>query len=195
MTIYKVNEIFESLQGEGFFTGTAAVFLRFSGCNMCCDFCDTRHEEFAEMSAADIMRFLLSFKARHLVVTGGEPALQIDTPLINILHDEGFFIQIETNGSLTLPEGIDWVTCSPKSPSKGEFPKLALQKADELKLVYEGQDVEAVASQILARHYFLQPCSSDRFPKGSNTDETIDYILDHPWWRLSLQTHKLINIP
>lgn len=190
---YRINEIFYSLQGEGYFTGTPAVFLRFSGCNLKCGFCDTRHEEFTLMSPADIVERVKSYPSRHIVITGGEPSLQLDTMLIDMLHDEGFFIQIETNGTRRLPEGIDWVTCSPKGNAIGEC-EVKLRTIDELKVVYEGQDVEALANTLPAMHYFLQPCSSPRYEGGSNTADTVAYILAHPHWRLSLQTHKLIDI-
>lgn len=191
---YRINEIFYSLQGEGYFTGTPAVFLRFSGCNLKCSFCDTRHDEYVEMTPKEVMEKLRQYPARHIVITGGEPSLQLDQFLVDLLHDEGYFIQIETNGTHPLPEGIDWVTCSPKSGTNGEA-EVRIRYVDELKVVYEGQDVELIANAIPAMHYFLQPCSSPRYEGGSNTPETVEYILRHPHWRLSLQTHKLIDIP
>lgn len=190
---YRINEIFYSLQGEGYFTGTPAVFLRMSGCNLKCSFCDTDHEDYTEMSPVQIAEALRAYPARHVVITGGEPSLQLDQMLVDLLHDEGWFIQIETNGTNQLPEEIDWVTCSPKPGPTGEI-SVRLRHIDELKVVYEGQDVESIANSIPAMHYFLQPCSSQRYPGGSNTPETVAYILTHPHWRLSLQTHKLIDI-
>lgn len=180
--MYKVNEIFYSLQGEGYYTGTPAVFLRFSGCNRRCAFCDTDFAAFRELSASDIVAEVAAFPARHIVVTGGEPLLQLDDTLVRALKGAGFYIQVETNGSLPAPTGVDWVTCSPKSAPWG------IDRIDELKVVYEGQDVERIASLLPAPRHFLQPCS------GLNTAEVIDYILAHPHWRLSLQTHKLIDI-
>lgn len=190
---YRINEIFYSLQGEGYFTGTPAVFLRMSGCNLKCPFCDTDHEDYTEMSPVQIAEALRAYPARHVVITGGEPSLQLDQMLVDLLHDEGWFIQIETNGTNRLPEEIDWVTCSPKPGPTGEI-TVRLRHIDELKVVYEGQDVEAIAGSIPAMHYFLQPCSSQCYPGGSNTADTVAYILAHPHWRLSLQTHKLIDI-
>lgn len=190
---YRINEIFYSLQGEGYFTGTPAVFLRMSGCNLKCSFCDTDHEDYTEMSPVQIAEALRAYPARHVVITGGEPSLQLDQMLVDLLHDEGWFIQIETNGTNQLPEEIDWVTCSPKPGPTGEI-TVRLRHIDELKVVYEGQDVESIANSIPAMHYFLQPCSSQRYPGGSNTADTVAYILTHPHWRLSLQTHKLIDI-
>lgn len=179
---YKVNEIFYSLQGEGFYTGTPAVFLRLSGCNRRCPFCDTDHSAFTEMTAEEIVDAVDAFPSRHLVVTGGEPALQLDSDLLRVLKSRRFYIQIETNGSLPVPPEVDWVTCSPKdAPWK-------INRIDELKIVYQGQDVEETARLLPATHHFLQPCS------GQNIAETVEYILRNPRWRLSLQTHKLIDI-
>lgn len=178
----KVNEIFYSLQGEGVYTGTPAVFVRLSGCNRCCAFCDTDFSAFEEMSEEEIVEAAAAYPARHLVLTGGEPALQITAEFVGKLKAAGFFVQIETNGSLPVPENIDWVTCSPKAPS------WAIRRVDELKLVYQGQDVEAIARRFRAKVQCLQPCSCQ------NTAETIAYILQHPQWRLSLQTHKMLDI-
>lgn len=179
---YKVNEIFYSLQGEGYFTGTAAVFLRFSGCNRHCDFCDTAHQSGRDMDADEIVAAVSAYASHHLVITGGEPTLQLDSDLLRKLKLAGFFVQIETNGSLPVPPEVDWVTCSPKDAPWG------IDRIDELKIVYQGQDVEAVAALLPAPRLYLQPCS------GLNIAETVAYILAHPRWRLSLQTHKLIDI-
>ncbi|MDE6497214.1 MAG: 7-carboxy-7-deazaguanine synthase QueE [Muribaculaceae bacterium] len=180
--MYSVNEIFYSLQGEGYYTGTPAVFLRFSGCNRSCPFCDTGFASHTLMSAADIVAAVSAFPARHLVATGGEPLLQLDAELVRALKGAGFYIQVETNGSLPAPTGVDWVTCSPKDAPWG------IDRIDELKVVYQGQDVEQLAAMLPAPRHYLQPCS------GLNTAETVAYILSHPRWRLSLQTHKLIDI-
>lgn len=182
MKKYKVNEIFYSLQGEGFYTGTAAVFLRFSGCNRKCSFCDTDHFGGTEMTAGEIVDRISTYPSRHLVVTGGEPLLQLDSDLLRTIKARGFYVQIETNGTLPAPPEVDWVTCSPKDAPWG------IDRIDELKVVYQGQDVEEIASLLPAPRLFLQPCS------GLNVRETVAYIMEHPRWRLSLQTHKLIDI-
>ncbi|WP_270712535.1 7-carboxy-7-deazaguanine synthase QueE [Phocaeicola coprophilus] len=179
----KINEIFYSLQGEGYHAGTPAVFVRFSGCNLKCDFCDTRHEEGTEMENGEIVKAVEQYPCRMVILTGGEPGLWIDSALVDALHASGRYVCIETNGTCLLPENIDWVTCSPKQGTS-----LKVAHVDEVKVVYLGQDVSAYLD-IPARHYFLQPCSCQ------NTDEVIAYIKQHPVWRLSLQTHKLINIP
>ncbi len=179
---YRVNEIFYSLQGEGFYTGTPAVFLRFSGCNRTCQFCDTDHFGGRDMTAGDIVSEISRFPSRHLVITGGEPALQLDSDLMRSIKAERFYVQIETNGSLPVPVEVDWVTCSPKEAPWG------IDRIDELKIVYQNQDVEEIAAILPATHHFLQPMS------GLNVAETVAYSLAHPRWRLSLQTHKLIDI-
>ena len=185
----KVNEIFYSLQGEGFYTGTPAVFLRLSRCNLRCGFCDTDHFDGTEMAEGEVLERVLRFPSRHIVITGGEPSLQLTDSLVEILHNAGFFIQVETNGTNPLPEDVDWVTCSPKAHAP-----VRLRRIDELKVVYTGQDVEEIANNYAAMHYFLQPCASPQYEGGSNTAATVAYILDNPHWRLSLQTHKLIHI-
>lgn len=182
MKKYKVNEIFYSLQGEGCHTGTPAIFVRLSGCNFACPFCDTDHAAGLLMSADEILSEVAKHPASHVVITGGEPAMQIDDALIAALKDKGYYIQIETNGSLPLPDGIDWVTCSPKDKP------WRIGHVDELKIVYQGQDVEEIAAHFSPSVFCLQPCS------GENIPETVAYILEHPRWRLSLQTHKFINI-
>lgn len=180
--IYRVNEIFYSLQGEGYHTGTPAVFLRFSGCNLRCPFCDTDFSYSEPMTLPRIMEAVTAFPARHIVLTGGEPLLQADHHLLSALKEAGFYIQTETNGTVPAPDLIDWVTCSPK------LPESKAGRADELKIVFQGQDVESIASGFSTENLFLQPCS------GENIKETMDYILAHPHWRLSLQTHKILDI-
>ena len=197
----RVNETFLSLQGEGYFTGTPAFFLRLSGCNLHCSFCDTHHQSFTEMSEEEIVKEASRHKPRHIVITGGEPALQLTKSLVDKLHEAGFFIQVETNGTLPLPEGIDWVTCSPKqtlsnSPLKGEDIKI-----DELKVLFMGDDSdpEVIISPLLGEgsgvRLFLQPLDTGNEERNRIIlRDTIAYILEHPKWRLSLQTHKLLGI-
>lgn len=178
----KINEIFYSLQGEGFWSGTPIIFIRFSGCNLRCDFCDTEHYSHTEMSDAEIIDRIKTFPARRVCLTGGEPSLQIDRFFIDLLHSHGYIIHIETNGTHAIPDGIDWITVSPKTS------RIALDRADELKIVFTGQDVDSWL-HFDANHRYLQPCSC------RNTPEVIQYILAHPEWSLSLQTHKYIDIP
>ena len=193
----KVNETFLTLQGEGHFTGTPAFFLRFSGCNLQCPFCDTQHKSFTEMSEEEIVREACRHEVRHIVITGGEPALQLTQSLVDKLHEAGFFIQVETNGTLPLPDGIDWVTCSPKTDLLPTSPSVGRRlRIDELKLLYHGSDTDlSIAEQIQAKEYRLQPLDTgDEVRNRLILHDTIAYVLQHPKWSLSLQTHKMIGI-
>ncbi len=182
---YRINEIFYSLQGEGYHTGTPAVFIRFSGCNLRCRWCDTNFSEYTLMTKDEIVVACRKLQENcMLLLTGGEPALHADEALTEALREAGYSkIAIETNGTKPLPKGIDWVTCSPK-----EGTRVVLREADELKIVYTGQDVEKWRERISAKYNFLQPCSL------KNTKRIVRYILKHPWWSLSLQTQKYIGM-
>lgn len=185
-----VNEIFYSLQGEGHFSGVPAVFIRLSGCNLRCPFCDTDHTSGTPMTPAQIADSAAAYPARHAVITGGEPGLQLNDELIDALHARGFYIQTETNGTVALPEGIDWITCSPKSA------EINLRRADEIKILFNGEKtICEVPSHLHPRVLSLQPldCGDANLNK-SITAAAIEYIKAHPQWRLSLQTHKLLGI-
>ena len=197
----KVNETFLSLQGEGYFTGTPAFFLRFSGCNLQCSFCDTNHQSYREMSEDEIVAEASRHEPRHIVVTGGEPALQLTQTLVDKLHEAGFFIQVETNGTMPLPDGIDWVTCSPKKAPLQTSPRGGRLHIDELKVLYKGigDDPERFISPLLGEgtgvRLYLQPLDTgDEIHNRIIIRDTIAYILQHPKWSLSLQTHKLLGI-
>lgn len=211
---YQVKEIFYTLQGEGAQVGRPAVFCRFAGCNLwtgrepdragaVCSFCDTdfvgmdgpgggRFPTADSLAAAIVRRWPLgsALSARPFVVcTGGEPLLQMDAALIAAFHEAGLEIAVETNGTRLPPPGLDWICVSPKAGAD-----LVLQCGDELKLVYPqpGAEPEKYAD-LDFRHFFLQPMDGpDREP---NTRLAIQYCLDHPRWRLSLQTHKILGIP
>ena len=203
----RVNETFVSLQGEGYFTGTPAFFLRLSGCNLKCPFCDTQHQTYREMTEDEILVEAVHSGMRHIVITGGEPALQLTQSLVDSLHRAGLFIQVETNGTLPLPEGIDWVTVSPKGQTlsnsllKGEDIKI-----DELKILYLGKDTdhESILKSLLlggrfggglGPRLYLQPLDTgDAERNRIILRGAIDYVMQHPQWSLSLQTHKLLGI-
>lgn len=212
MRAYSVNEIFYTLQGEGANAGTPAVFLRFAGCNLwsgrekdraraVCRFCDTdfvgtggagggkyRGAE-ALASAVEATWPGRARICRFVVCTGGEPLLQLDAPLVEALHDKGFRVAIETNGTLAAPAGVDWTCVSPKAGTT-----LVQGCGDELKLVYPqpGAEPERYAD-LEFEHFFLQPMDGPR--RAENTRRAADYCTRHPNWRLSLQVHKLIGIP
>lgn len=194
--MYPINEIFCSLQGEGEKTGTVSVFIRMSGCNLRCAFCDTDHQSHTMMSAPEIVEQVMRYPGAPLIVlTGGEPALHVDTALIQALKLTGKTIAIETNGTLPLPDGIDWVTLSPKTAFQGgEALPCIITSCDELKVVYTGQNLNQY-DHIKAQQRFLQPCYVDD-PKQRllGLQATIKAVLDNQNWRLSLQTHKLLGI-
>ncbi len=216
--MYRVNEIFYTLQGEGAHSGIPSVFVRLSGCNLRCPWCDTEFADYREMSADEVVAEVCSLydlqnpRRKMVVLTGGEPSLQVDKPLVDALHAAGFYICIETNGTHPLPEGIDWITCSPKETSlqhsavSGQAP-LALKRVNEVKVVFTGTyDPEVWRSQLEAEHWMLQPLrftgewlidhAVDEWEddRNDNLDDTVRYILAHPFWRLSVQLHKIVGL-
>lgn len=209
---YLIKEIFYTLQGEGFNTGSPAVFCRFSGCNLwtghekhrsiaVCQFCDTdfvgtdgpgggHFKTAADLVTAVAETWAPSSSEHRLVVcTGGEPLLQLDAELVDALHEAGFRIAIETNGTCEPPPGIDWICMSPKAGAE-----LVLRSGDELKLVVPQEGlVPADLESLDFTHFFLQPMDGPEREK--NTALAVEYCLEHPRWRLSLQTHKFLGIP
>ena len=196
-----MKEIFETLQGEGFHALRPAIFLRFAGCNLwsgreadrasaICRFCDTDFVGGDRYTTADeLARAVADAGApRFVVVTGGEPLLQLDEPLVKALHEQGFEIAIETNGTLLPPEGIDWVCVSPKAEAE-----LKLRRGDELKLVYPQDGGDPAQYEGLSfEHFFLQPL--DGPDRERNTALVMEYCAAHPRWKPSLQVHKMLGI-
>jgi len=208
---YAVKEIYYTLQGEGMQAGRAAIFCRFAGCNLwtgreqdrasaICQFCDT---DFVGTDGPGGGKFsspdLLADAAnalwpggagqRYIVCTGGEPALQLDLPLVTALHARGFEVAIETNGTTALAPGIDWICMSPKAGTT-----IVVTSGSELKLVYPQPDAMPERFEELGfTHFLLQPM--DGPDREHNTQVALQYCLAHPRWRLSLQTHKLLGIP
>ncbi len=190
---YRVNDIFYSLQGEGHNTGRAAVFVRFSGCNLKCTFCDTDFSKFESLTAGEITRRMTGFAPKSeakpmVVLTGGEPTLQVDSALIDAIHDAGFsLVAMESNGSNEPPENLDWLTVSPKE-------RVSVKHCNELKVLFNGKD-EPCKYGVKADFYYLQPldCGIEE-ENALIMKDCVDYITKHPQWRLSLQTHKLIGI-
>lgn len=209
---YSIKEIFYTLQGEGAQAGRAAVFCRFSGCNLWsgreadratakCRFCDTnfvgvdglgggKFESAADVAEAVEQKWPENTpKSKRLVVcTGGEPLLQLDTSLIAALHLRHFEVAVETNGTVKAPMGVDWLCMSPKAGTK-----LEQRSGDELKLVYPQVGVSPADFEPLCfRNFFLQPMDGPNL--AANTELAVRYCLEHPHWRLSLQTHKIVGI-
>lgn len=211
---YAVKEIYYTLQGEGANTGRAAVFLRFAGCNLwsgreadraeaLCGFCDTdfvgtdgpgggRFATAADLASAVAATWLGDRTARgrpFVVCTGGEPLLQLDEPLIAAMHNGGFEVAVETNGTRAVPAGIDWICVSPKAGAE-----LIVRSGDELKLVFPQEGAEPERYVRLAfRKFFLQPMDGPE--RVANTALAVRYCMAHPQWRLSVQTHKALGIP
>jgi len=200
---YRVNSIFYSLQGEGYNTGRAAVFIRFAGCNLRCPFCDTDFDSFREYTAEAIIEAIATCESHFVVLTGGEPTLQVDEAFVDLLHSHGYEVAMESNGTRPAPRNLDWLTISPKSAEKSEMNcEKWLRKPDELKIIFDEQtDPEAILSALYAQfpspapHLFLQPCDTGDADRNRRiTAACTEYIKHHPEWRLSLQTHKLIGI-
>lgn len=207
---YAVKEVFKTLQGEGAQMGRAAVFCRFAGCNLwsgreidrrnaACSFCDTdfvgidgtgggRFADAGTLAAAIEAEWGDGHANRYVVLTGGEPLLQVDQSLVDALHGRGFEVGIETNGTQAAPAGLDWVCVSPKADTE-----LVLRTGDELKLVYPQAKVAPEHFEHLAfDHFFLQPMDSPQ--AATNLEAAIAYCTNNPRWRLSLQSHKMIGI-
>ena len=196
--MYRINEIFHSLQGEGYHSGTPAVFVRFSGCNLRCLFCDTQHQTGTMMSTQEIVNEINKYPMAPLVVlTGGEPSLFIDQAFVAELKQQtGKRIAIETNGTRILPNDLDWVTLSPKSAFEGgDLEPCVLKTCDELKVVYYGQDLEQY-NDIETEHRFLQPCFvEDEEQWKAKMQICVEGVKTHLGWKLSLQIHRFLNIP
>jgi len=191
--VYKINEIFYSLQGEGAHAGTPAIFIRFAGCNLACPWCDTNYHHGIQMEAEEIVDKCLElipesdFAEKMMVVlTGGEPSLQADHKLLRELHQADFYVTIETNGTHAIPDDMDWITLSPKEGST-----LVLDHADEVKVVYTGVSPEHWREMIVCHNWFLQPLDNGT---STNTEDTVKYILNHPDWQLSMQLHKILGL-
>lgn len=196
----RINNIFYSLQGEGRNTGRAAVFVRFAGCNMHCDFCDTDFSRFTEMTAADVVNTIADYPCRFVVLTGGEPTLQVDEAFVDILHSHGYEVAMESNGSMPAPRNIDWLTVSPKEwwKTEGEWWMENIDRINELKVVFDEDTPSRLSTlhlQPSTLHRYLQPCDTGDAQRNADiTQRCVEYIKQHPEWRLSLQTHKYINI-
>ena len=209
---YSVKEIFYTLQGEGAHAGRPAVFCRFAGCNLwtgresdrasaVCQFCDTDFvgtdgEMGGKFATADQLVDVVDSlwqtdypASKFVVLTGGEPLLQLDAALIDALHARGFVIALETNGTLPVPPGVDWICVSPKMGST-----LVQRSGNELKVVVPqlGQDLHRY-EELAFEHFYLQPMDSPT--AAQNTQRAIDHCKRHPKWKLSVQTHKILQIP
>ena len=231
----RINDIFYSLQGEGYNTGRAAVFVRFAGCNLRCPFCDTEFDTYREMTDDEILTEISRYEVRGtryentmeadssigsnlaprtsylasrkplVVLTGGEPTLQVDEAFVDLLHQHGFEVAMESNGTRPAPQNLDWLTVSPKirgtryEVRDTRYEERGERLPDELKVVFdENTDPEAYLvpriSHLVPRHLYLQPCDTGDAERNARIiNRCVEYIKEHPHWRLSLQTHKLVG--
>ena len=211
---YAIKEIYYTLQGEGYMTGRPSVFLRFAGCNLwsgherdrsnaVCQFCDTDFvgmdgvgggrfgtpEELAAKVGALWPKTDSPYARPYVVCTGGEPLLQMDNDLVQALQIQGFQVAVETNGTLLPPKGISWICVSPKAGAP-----VVLQSGNELKLVFPQPNAMPKEFEMLDfKYFYLQPMDGPEL--AANTQEALKYCMKYPQWRLSIQTHKLLNIP
>ena len=200
--LLRIAEIFYSLQGEGFHAGTPAVFVRGAGCNLACAFCDTDFSMKARRAPGDILEEISKYPARFVVLTGGEPTIQAEgfRALTALLHENGYTVTMETNGTSGDTLGVDWVTVSPKLSQGGQW---VLRTGDELKLVYEGQDLSFFEESDFS-HYFLQPkeIRSGQFGAGERDEaatrmewaRATEAAMARPRWKLSFQLHKVLGL-
>jgi organic radical activating enzyme len=189
---YKINEIFYSIQGEGANVGLPAIFIRFANCNLECSFCDTEFLTYTEMTKEEIQQECYKYETSFIILTGGEPCLQIDEALLEVLKGSLFQIYLETNGTIDISEidyYFNWITVSPKIDSE-----IKINRVNEVKVVYEGDKTDSFLGELRRRFksktnlFYLQPCSM------KNIKETIQKVKENPEWRLSIQIQKLIDI-
>lgn len=195
---YPIVEIFYSVQGEGYHTGVPSIFIRFGGCNLACEWCDTSFDEWENLTMRQIIREMAPWDCNRIVLTGGEPALQDLSAISSILRPMGYELAIETNGTIEIPEDVvDWICVSPKDQLYSSV-KIRQQIGDELKVVWVGQTLDMYDELIGGfKHHFLQPCyDENKGPEwnGKNFLSTFEMVRNNPGWNLSLQTHKWMGV-
>lgn len=192
----RVNEIFYSIQGEGAHSGEAAIFLRLSGCNLRCHFCDTEHQPYHDLTEEEIASEIAKYPAHLVVITGGEPTLQLTRSLVDKIHDLGKMVAIETNGTREVPSNVDWVTVSPKAPFVGEIGKPIIKTAQEVKIVLDDlHTYDDPTFGIVAARYFVQPCDTgDEQRNREIIEHCVNFVKANPKWKLSLQTQKILRV-
>ena len=189
----KINEIFYSIQGEGHFSGTPAVFIRFAGCNLKCPFCDTQHQQGREMSENEIIKEVSQYPAELCVLTGGEPTLQVTKSFIDKLHNVGLCVAIETNGTHEIPKNIDWVTLSPKSSYVARA-EVKIKRANEIKFVVDETHLPETYD-VVTQNLYIQPCDTGEPVRNRKINEIcINYVKQHPQWKISLQMQKILQV-
>lgn len=189
----RVNEIFYSLQGEGGRTGEPSIFIRLSKCNLSCSFCDTEYETGIKMSIEEVLNHIEQFSCKWIIWTGGEPTLQLTDEVISIFKEKGYKQAIETNGTRRVPNGLDYITCSPKQ--EFHIIKNLIPEVDELRFpISVGDALPDINILPKANKYYLSPIFDDKKIIPENVEYCIDLTMKNPPWALSIQMHKLIGI-
>tara|TARA_B100001750_G_C15512048_1_gene604350 strand:+ start:1644 stop:2342 length:699 start_codon:yes stop_codon:yes gene_type:complete len=195
---FPIVEMFYSIQGEGFHSGVPSIFIRFGGCNLACEWCDTKFDEWENITLREMIDKMQSWDCNRIILTGGEPALQDLQTLSSVLRPLGYYLSIETNGTIEIGEDlVDWICVSPKDQMYSSV-KVRQRLGDELKVVWVGQDLSMYDDLKKGfRYHFIQPCydeSKDIEWNGNNFCETYDLVKANPDWSLSLQTHKWMGV-
>lgn len=200
-TEYRIVEIFETLQGEGFNTGMPSIFIRFGKCNLACPWCDTNYNQFETKTLAEIMAVVRGFSAKNIIITGGEPTIQPNLErLLEVLKAEGYFIAVETNGLKAVPPQIDYIATSPKRLYQKNYLKHHIPFANEVRIVVDGDVLEfceQIENTIPADRYYLSPCEENGVMNMLDTITQLGKLNQRPHkprWQLSIQTHKMAGI-
>ncbi|KMK50892.1 radical SAM protein [[Actinobacillus] muris] len=198
---YRIVEIFETLQGEGFNTGMPSIFIRFGKCNLACPWCDTNYNQFEMMSLTAILTKVALFSARNIIITGGEPTIQPHIEiLLDALKQQGYFLAIETNGLKPVPPQIDYIATSPKRLYQKNYLKHHIPTANEVRIVVDGDVLdfcEQIENSIQAQRYYLSPCEQNGEMNMLATITQLGRLNQRPnkpRWQLSIQTHKIAGI-
>lgn len=199
--MFNIVEIFSSMQGEGYNTGMDSIFIRFGKCNLNCPWCDTNYADYTRISIAGILEQIHQYKAKNVVITGGEPTIQkhLDV-LLKVLKEEGYYIAMETNGLITPPDEVDYIATSPKRIYSSLYDKRHLKKANEVRIVVDGDIVEfchKMEDMISAERYYLSPCENDGEFNMRDTLNMISKLNKRIYknhWNLSIQAHKIAQI-
>lgn len=193
MSKLHVNEIFYSLQGEGARKGSANIFVRFAHCNLECGFCDTEFESFRELTTEELVNESRVFPCKNIIFTGGEPLLQLTADNVRTFKSAGYYLAIETNGTITPPKGLDWITVSPKVAEHVVRSKFKRTHVDELKYI-RNKSQGIPHPKIKADHYYVSPEFDGDYSNEENIRHCIELVKENPEWKLSIQEHKLLKI-
>jgi len=189
----RVNEIFYSLQGEGARKGSANIFVRFAHCNLECGFCDTEFESFRELTVEELFGECKHFPCKNIVFTGGEPLLQLAAEIVKAFKSFGYYLAVETNGTIAPPKGIDWITVSPKVAEHVLARNFEKVRISELKYV-RNKSQGIPHPKVKADHYYLSPEFDGDYPNAENIKHCIELVKKNPEWKLTIQEHKLLKI-